>query len=292
MLPAALRARIEARNIPRDRVDILVSSQDNIYDGGGGLPQRDWYEFKPQYWLYQDVPFEDYPLSLARIEAGLFRADTESSLTHPEAVPSGSEETLTLGGAGFDATVFGTVSLGSEDYHGPVVAGSSESLVLQGVDFNRSYGFWTLAMTGGQAAATLHLLLNDADQDILGGAPGLGAGISLDDLIGYLEEQGFSVAEALAGLRRPVVTQVDRRAAVVADPANPERDLPTGMDAVTLWGDLFTDVTGIFVDGVPVADGQIQVDSQALLRVLVPTGTQGAIQVWTTRGPSALVPLP
>lgn len=77
VLPAALRARIEARNIPRDRVDILVSSQDNIYDGGGGLPQRDWYEFKPQYWLYQDVPFEDYPLSLARIEAGLFRADTE-----------------------------------------------------------------------------------------------------------------------------------------------------------------------------------------------------------------------
>ena len=284
-LPSALRHELEVQGIRRDHVAILVASQRNIYDSGGGEPDRDAYEFKPQYWLYPDAPAQGGPDNGSLVVVRLFRPDT--------AAP-GLEENLTLGGAGFDNLVAAVATLGP-DATGAVVAGGRAQVrgpVLAPVDFTQSYGFWTLTVAGGEAAATLHLLLNDADQGRLLLAPGLPQQITLDQLVVSLRAQGFTVAEALASLGRPMATPVDRRAVVVADPANPGQDIATGMDQITLQGDMITDVTGVYVNDVPLPDGQVQVDSQAVLRVLVPTGTQGHLQVWTTRGPGDRVQLP
>ena len=268
-----------------------MTSQHNIYnsdpDRAGYSGARDDYEFKPQYWLYPDAPFGGGADNTSLIEAGLFTQETPVA---------GAEQGLTLNGFTFGAMVIPAVSVtlgpGGGDPRTFAAFGDTGAgvrrMVLEGVDYRNSYGFWTLTVAAGRAAATLHLLLNDDDQFILDGLAADGSLTTLEQFFDRLSTSDFTELPRLGSLLRPVVKDT-RRLAVVDTGTQPAQD--TGMDQITLDGDLFTGLLGVELDGQALPADQIMVDSDAHMRVLVPRNATGDLQVTTEFGTSDLIHL-
>lgn len=279
-IPPEIRTEIERRPIDRANVDILVVSQHRIDD-----PLQ--YQFKPQYWAFQDAPCADGADSTGNAVVGLFEAP---------------------GGAAFDVTRFSSFVPNSDvmffQRFGLTLESGSNRMVatgpvmtLNGLAGEASCAFWTLTVFPGKdkavrAAATLHLLLDDDDQGLLAGASADPALTSTALVFRNLSDGGFGPVASLAYLARPVAARADR--SPVLDLSDPEHPVDTHTDEIRLWGDMFLGVEQVFVndDLTSLSPDSFMVYSGSRMRVLVPRSLTGVLKVQTPLGQSDDIPLP
>jgi hypothetical protein len=145
VLPPSVAARIAALGIPREQVDIFWVVQDQPWTGEPLL-------FRPHYWTDPQAPSQGVYHQNRKVHAGLFEA------------PPG----IHFRGHRPEDFVAADLSVhGPEHGAGTILASPPGVLVMEGLDHRRSASFWTLTQSGHRAAATLHALLNDADQAAL-----------------------------------------------------------------------------------------------------------------------------
>jgi len=146
-LPAEVRAKVKELGLKPSQVEVRVVSQDQ--------PWLAPMLFRPHYWTDPDAPRNGtYHLS-RRIQAGIFGAGpTVHFVGHTP-------------GAWVEAPVI--VHPEADADPGSLIVSSPENLAVAGLNPHHTQAFWTLTRCGDRAAATLHLLLDDADQATLEG---------------------------------------------------------------------------------------------------------------------------
>jgi hypothetical protein len=235
VLPAQMQAMIDER-APFNEVQIMVVSQHNVWNSDQSRTDyysgRDDYEFKPQYWLYPDAPAQSEPgdTSTAMVRVALFGAGAPFRL---DADPPA------LNGRLFNALSDPfTVALGPNSLRQvvPFFPIGADRLVLQNLDYRRTYAFWSLTLTN-RVVATLHIMTNDADQALLEGIVKSGNIASLGDFAMALKQSGSgSLPFVLESLVKPQV--YDYRRVPLTYPGKVH-------DQVELEGDLLSGVTGV-----------------------------------------------
>ncbi|GEM_PF-3241229 len=264
VLPRSIRDRIQVLGIPPANVQILVTSQDYAYDGV--TPDDGVYLFRPHYWTDPDAPDTGVYYQSHALSGGIFEAD-------PGITISGHAP-----GDWFDFSI--TTHGPSPTDAGEIVA-SGNSEPMAGFDTNTSTGLYSLVRDGDRAAVTLHLLLNDAHQAALlaiAGNPTTVGGL-FEALVtsSFGDTRGVQLLVALA---RPAVTTVTRA------PANGGANVQ-----LTLTGSGFGSATSVLLNGTPLAV-QGTGNSDAILRIEIPAGTTGTLQVEGPLGTSDPVALP
>lgn len=262
VLPDAIKSQLQLWNLAPANLDILVVSQDYQYDGV--TPADGVYLFRPHYWTDPDAPtMGNYNQNHALI-AGIYLAD-------PGVTLSGNLPGTVFN---FNITTHGP---------GPVVA-SPNNAPMAGFDVNASTGLWSLVYepATGRAAATLHLLVNDADQEELAAltetvttVQGLALGLAQSPHAASREVQ------MLLTLFRPMVGAVTQ--APVAGTANKR---------VVLNGTCLSGASTVQLDGAALPAGAFRGVSDAIVQVTLPVGSTGNIQVVTPYGVSDPVLVP
>jgi hypothetical protein len=262
-LPASVRDRIAAQGIDPANVDIFCVSQDYQYDGT--TPEGGVYLFRPHYWTDPDVPVSGSIATLNHnLSAAIFETDPLLPVTISGNVP----------GVFFDFAISTHEAGGPPP--GPIVA-SGNSEPMAGFDVTGSNGLWSLTQEGPRAAATLHLLFNDADQATLGNLA-LTSGTVQELVQGMATSLGTTRGvQLLQSLFRPEVASLGQA--------------PAGANkTVTLAGTGLRDATAVLLDGTP--SGTVTVVSDTIVKVALPAGVTGNLQVVTPMGASDPVGLP
>ncbi|BDU71373.1 IPT/TIG domain-containing protein [Mesoterricola silvestris] len=264
VLPRAIQDRIKALGVPPANVQILVSTQNYAYDGV--TPDNGVYLFRPHYWTDPDAPnsgiyYKDHALS-----GGIFEADPKVTLSgHPS-------------GEWFDFSILTHGPSATEA--GPIVA-SGNTEPMAGFDVTETTGLYSVVQDGDRVAVTLHILLNDEDQATLDGItatpPTLGGLFKALLTSGFAKTRGIQL---LGDLTRPVI------ATVTHTPVPGAPDL-----RVTLTGSALTGAQEVLLNGTPLTPLPGE-SSDAILRVDLPAGSTGNLQVVTPLGTSDPVPLP
>jgi hypothetical protein len=255
-LPPAIKGQIEALGLPPDSVDILCTSQDYFYDGVSGADGI--YLFRPHYWLDPDAPYLGLFTHNFGISAGFYEAD-------PGVTVDGQAPGVFFP---FDVTVHSE----SGTAISPIVS-SAATQPVAGFDVTRSTGLWSLTLNGTRAAATLHLLFNDADQEVLKNLT-----VVANDLTGLVT--GFNGGSLRDTRGVQLFKQLLRPEILMTADAT----LPSGERRLTLTGTCLAGATQITVNGLPVR--AFLVRSDAVLEVTVPAGTTGNLVVTTPLGES------
>jgi len=254
-LPASVRDRITAQGLDPAQVDLLCASQDYMFDGTSGVGGI--YLFRPHYWTDPLAPVAGVYNVGHTLSAGLFETDPGVTLSGQ---PAGTWLTFGISTHGPGAAA-GDI----------VVSGNSEPMA--GFDVTLSTGLWTLTQEGTRAAATLHLLFNDADQAALDTlVKGTG---TLQELLLALKQGPMGASrgvQMLLDLARPELTQVTLKAV-------------GGTQEATLTGTCLTGATAVLLNGAPVTG--FQALSDAVVRVTLPGSAAGTLQVVTAMGTSA-----
>jgi len=260
VLPASVKAGIAAAGLKSADVDILCASQDYQYDGV--TPDLGIYLFRPHYWTDPGAPLSGRYIRPHDLTAGIFEADAGVSID---------------GHAPGEVFPFGILTHGNQD---PLTKEPLDSMILvsgnsqpmAGFDTGASTGLWSLTREGTRAAATLHLLFNDGDQTALDGITA--ASGTLQELVAGMDMSlGASRGvQMLKALFRPMAASAIRSGATV-----------------TLAGTCLGGATAVLLDGKPVPGPRAL--SDAVVRVDLPAGTTGKLQVVTPLGTSDPVPL-
>ena len=143
-MPASVTALIERQGIAREKVEIYCEFQDQ--------PYRDEVQtlFRPQGWTDPGAPYQDAKYRTERqVRVGILEA------------PEGVRFSARADGAFFPATI--SVLPRAGDF----IMSGGPNLSVDGLDYHKSQAFWTVVQLGDRVAATLHILLNDADEQIL-----------------------------------------------------------------------------------------------------------------------------
>ncbi|WP_306597685.1 hypothetical protein [Geothrix sp. 21YS21S-2] len=259
-LPASVKAGIADAGLNPADVDILCASQDYQYDGV--TPDLGIYLFRPHYWTDPGAPATGKYVQPHTLTAGIFEADAGVTID---------------GHAPGVMFPFGILTHGDQD---PLTKEPLDSQILvsgntqpmAGFDTGASTGLWSLTREGTRAAATLHLLFNDGDQAALDGITA--ASGTLQDLVTAMDKAvGASRGtRMLKALFRPMASSATRSGATV-----------------TLAGTCLGGATAVLLDGKPVAG--LKALSDAVVRVDLPAGTTGKLQVVTPLGTSDPVQL-
>ena len=253
-LPDSLKAKLKELSLAPDQVDILVVSQDQPWSA----PML----FRPHYWLAPEAPTHGADYNLTReVQAGLFE---------------GGPEVHFVGHAPGD-WVSANVSVHSGADN--LILSSPDNLAVAGLNPYRSRAFWTLTQCGPRAAATLHLMLNDADQATLEGLM-LRAG-NLRQLIQLMEHSPLGATPMVASLKalnRPVITGV--RAYRPRRPRKALHQLPPTFTTLEVTGNGFTGATAVTAGGRPAAQWSVVDDTR--MRVVLADRNPGVDLVVTT----------
>ncbi|MDR3670517.1 MAG: IPT/TIG domain-containing protein, partial [Holophaga sp.] len=263
-LPDSLAAQARTAGIDPSKLAIFMESQDQIWTG---VPML----FRPHYWTDPGAPnFGIYSTS-SRISVGIFEAENGVVFTGHPANDFFSDPA--------DISVH-SASLAVDSQ----VLSSPNNYPVSGFDSATSTSFWSLVVKGNQGAATLHLLLNDADQAAL---ESIFSGSTLT--IGQLGQalQGVTLSNPRMvtqsqALFRPVIT-----GAVLG--SAPQDGDPT----LTILGSGFTGATGVTVGSANQAGAAFTVVTDSLITVTIPqaVAAQGNIIVTSAfgaSGPAAL----
>ncbi|MDR3670092.1 MAG: IPT/TIG domain-containing protein [Holophaga sp.] len=258
-LPDSVAAQVQAAGIDPGKLDIFVESQDQIWTG---VPML----FRPHYWTDPDAPNIGIYSTASRITVGLFEAENGVVFTGHPVNDFFSDPS--------------DISVHSTD---PAVASqvlsSPNNYPVSGLDSGTSTSFWSLVVKGNQAAATLHLLLNDADQAAL---ESLFTGSTLT--IGQLGQalQGLTLSNPRMvtqsrALFRPVIT-----GAILGSASQ------GGDPTLTILGSGFTGATGVTVGSANQAAAALTVVSDTVITVTIPqaVAAQGNIIVTSAFGAS------
>jgi DNA-binding beta-propeller fold protein YncE len=254
VLPAPVAARIAALSIPRGQVDIFWEVQDQPWNGDPLL-------FRPQYWTDPLAPNHGVYHQSRQLRAGIFDA------------PPG----IHFRGHGPSDFVTENLSVhGPEHGPGTILSSPPAVLAMEGLDPSRTSSFWTLVTHGHRAAATLHVLLNDADQAALEAmAPRI---TSLRTLLGELEGAGSSLrgtpmAEKLRMLLRPSLWS-----------ASPEQELPAPAEGKAGKYQVLPCVPGAVVTGTCQVTTSGMIEGKALIGVRFDSDTEEGIGWGTALG--------
>lgn len=262
-LPPALLARLKGLKVAPEKVDILCESQDYLYDGSSGPGGT--YLFRPHPWTDPDAPMYGSYACGHNLGAALFETDPGMTLgSHGE-------------GEWFEYAI---LTQGSGEAEGGQVLALGGELPLAGLDVEASTGFWSLVLDRdtGRAAATLHLFFSDRDQSILDGLTP--SWHELDDLVRGLGEN-LGATKGVRLLLRLFRPRVDAVALSLPDASGRVRAALTGCG--------LSGAMAVLVDGVPVLPFRVVSDAQ--VRVLLPAGAAGSLQVATPLGTSDPVEL-
>ena len=256
-LPATIKQQIKAWGVNRNHVQIFCVSQNQPWNA----PML----FRPHYWAAPDSPSHSptYGKDFT-IRVGLFEADPSVHFT----------------GHTPGEIIEAPISLHPGEHD--VTVASPDNMAVSGLDPLRSQCFWTFTeivaakSAHGQSAATLHLLLNDADQTALEGLM-LGSH-NLRELISNLERSslaGTPMVAELKKLARPIVDKVE-----ISAPAGFVKELH-------IKGSGFTETTMVTIGAQPYPGFTLLNDGQLILDLTgIPAGTHDLI-VTTAHGVSA-----
>ena len=236
-LPASVRAKVAELALEPGHVDIFVVSQDQPWTSATPML------FRPHYWTDPDAPANGTYDKATRIHAGIFEAPGG---VHFQGSPSGA---------------FLEAGVQVHPDENTVIVSSPDNLGVAGLDPDHSQAFWTLTSTGTRAAATLHLILNDADQEALEELmPGMN---TLRELVTQLEGSTLlaptPMVASLKALTRPQATLTQLAAG-----------------ASRKWiiaGNGFTGATAVSAGGHPLPAARFTVKDDTLLVVKLPAGT-------------------
>ncbi|BDU75617.1 IPT/TIG domain-containing protein [Mesoterricola sediminis] len=264
-LPRSIREKLASLAVPPDRVAIHVSTQDYAYLDhvtAGAV----WL-MRPHHWTDAGAPESGTYHATHELLAGIF--EPTSGIRFAPGVVGGPGVVRNVGGDLYP------IRIETSGAGGPILAGP-ESEEMQGFNRDEVLGFWTLvvepAPASGEAPraeACLHLFLPTREQDALERAcRGMSTLANLRDaLCGPASPLAGTAAQALfADLWRPLV-----------DPAATQV-LPNGAagDRWILLHGTGLGAPGLRIvrsDGLDVPMEQVQVLTDAALRVLVPAGT-------------------
>jgi hypothetical protein len=263
VLPASVLQQIQASGVSLDNVSILCYSQNYFWDGSNP------YEFRPHYYTDPNAPYSGSYNETSNLSLGLFEAENGISLVDAQ-------------GSAF----FGTqVIVHNETVAPNLVVSSPDSLQMPGINVANSTSFWSLVVDGTNAAATLHLLLNDGDQARLEAIMDQPAApITLQQLA-----QGLQADVAADTVSNPrVVAQASAMFGPLVNGALLGAAAADGSATLTLFGSGFTGATAVTAGTANQAGSSLQVVSDSTLTVTVPqaAAAQGNLIVTTAFGAS------
>ena len=141
--------------------------------------------FRPHYWTDPEAPRNGTYHTHRQIQAGIFGA--EPSVHFVGHTP----------GEWIEAEV--VVHPQQDGDPDSLVLSSPDNMAVAGLSPEQSQAFWTLTRCGDRAAATLHLLLNDADQATLEGL--LPSSPTLRALLDQLQASPLATTPMVASLK-------------------------------------------------------------------------------------------
>jgi DNA-binding beta-propeller fold protein YncE len=242
-LPAGILRKLEERGVPQGNVDIFWVVQNQPWNDAPIL-------FRPHYWADPEAPAVGPYNRTCAIEVGIFEAQGE----------------IRFAGHGSQAFFGADIQIQGPD-QGAVLSAPG-NLGVEVPAPNRTRSFWTLTICQGRAAATLHVLLNQADQAAM---LDLSARVrKLRDLTAALDQEnspfrGSSLTRKFKQLTRPIL--------------GGER--PDGGDHRLVTGSGFTAATTVELGNQALAyevldDATLRVACKAplgnLLRIITPMG--------------------
>jgi hypothetical protein len=261
-LPPSLLTRLQAADLGPERLDIFCVIQNQPWRDGVLVLLR------PHYWTDPEAPEIGTYQRSRKVRVGLFAG--------PERKPG-----IAFSGRPADAWFEAGISVHPHTQEGAgVILSSGPNLAVDGLDYHRSDAFWSLVQCGDRGAATLHLVLDDADLEALAGlAPASGEAWTVETLVGRLGEsealRETAWVAALRALTGPLVTvpRVEPRAG-------------TGQADLVLVGTGFTETKVVLVGGEPAAAFQVETDHR--IRARVPEALAGGpVRVVTGLGDTA-----
>jgi len=255
ILPAPVLAALAALPLPAAPLEILCVSQNQPYT----VPML----FRPQYFLYPEAPTRGVPADDRARTAGM------GLFGGPGAPPfhfQGHAAGAWLTGAATGTSVH---AAGPAMDRPTAMICSPDNLQVAGLDPAQTRAVWSVVQDDlhpthpGRTAVTLHLLLDDPDQEAL--AAVADSATTVQDLVAGMETfvPASPATEALKALVRPRLVS-----AVLGLPD------AAGVRTLTLNGSSFTGVTAVTVDGFPVSGFHL-VDDQRIDAV-VPAGLDAA----------------
>ena len=186
-LPDSVQAKLKELGLAPGQVDILVVSQDQPWTAGTPML------FRPHYWTDPEAPSHGTYDTHTTVHAGFFEA----------------EPGVQFHGYPHGAFIQQAISVHPGD--GGVIVSSPDVMGVAGLDPGHSQAFWTLTLNGKRAAATLHLILEDKDQDAL---EALSLQVAtVKDLLNGLARSPLAtrpIVARLFALGRPLVTGIHR----------------------------------------------------------------------------------
>ena len=236
VLPDSLKAKLAELALAPGQVDILVVSQDQPW----AAPML----FRPHYWLVPEAPSHQADYNVTReVQAGIFEGGADVHFV----------------GHTPGEWVSGSVSVHSAEEH--LVVSSPDNLAVAGLNPFHSRAFWTLTQCGPRAAATLHLMFDDADQATLEGLM-LRAG-NLKQLIHLMEHSPLGatpMTASLKALNRPVITGM--RSYRPRRPRKALHQLPPTFTILEILGNGFTGATAVTTSGKPAPQWSVLDDTR------------------------------
>ena len=232
-LPEPVRAEVVRLGIDPRQVDIFVVSQDLPY--ANDLD----YRFRPHYWAIPAAPYHGVYDVTQNVEARLFGGAVRFQ-GHPAIATVAAHVQLlcalpSAAGVPLPPPI-AVMPLGGFLY----TQAFPDNLPVAGINHMVSTAFWSVTRDGDHAAATLHWLLNDVDQQELEHLAGLLH--TFRDLLVRVDGSGHlrhtRMHLLLRALMRPVIT------AVILDPPD-----HAGQCLVHLTGTAFTGAAQIQEDG-------------------------------------------
>ncbi len=262
-IPQAIKDQIAALHVLPANVDLLCVSQDYAYDGV--VPADGIYLFRPHYWTDPLAPnFGIYNVT-SNVGVRIFQQEPGIAFT----------------GHGADDSFYDAITVHSESNTvASLVVSSAQQFPMSGFDITRSTAFWSLVQLNNRVAVTLHVFLNDADQQALSAiAPTVQNFRQLTAALAASPLGATRGVAMLASFTRPIIHNVSRS------------PLPgTANDLLTLTGTALAGTGAVTLGGVPVL--QTVAVSDAILKVSVPSGTAGDLVVTTPMGVSTPTSVP
>jgi hypothetical protein len=261
-LPASVLQQIRASQISLANVSIFCYTQNYFWDGSNP------YEFRPHYFTDPDAPYTGAYDETSNVDLGLFEAEPGITLVDAQ-------------GSSFFTTPIVTHA---EAVFPNLVVSSPDSLQMPGINTSNSTSFWSLVVDNGAAAATLHLLLNDADQAALEAIMDQTGPITIGTLAQELETRSLTSAR--------VVKQVEALFGPVVNGAL-LGTAQAGSATLTLFGSGFSEATGVTAGTPSVPGTAFTVLSDSTIKATIPVAAaaQGNIIVTTASGASQPVAL-
>jgi hypothetical protein len=262
-VPAQVLGRMAEMNLQREQTDLLCVSQNQPWTGTGVGTML----FRPHYWVYPEAPC-----------FGTFSQDMTLRVALPSTLGNPGQVALVDGGSATSNAGISTHDSGP----GTLILSSPNNLVVSGLTPDTSHAVWTLvARPDGRAAVTLHLVLNDPDQAILGDISRRAN--NLGQLMTALS-QGTAADSAVFHPLRELVAPVIRTVSSAPSP------VLAGHVRIHLEGSGFAGITGIRVGSHLVAERVVHGESDCHF-VIPDVWREAPVILVTALGDSRPMPL-